>query len=96
MNAAVPLRHIRRLFMEKKTVMKRRLVKKEYLPTPSEDFRMALQMVRNFLVRKHFQEVFDHHPRKAGAPQTIRDAFDVIDCYLERLRLDEEDSNFED
>ncbi|MEZ6127095.1 MAG: hypothetical protein R3C59_00265 [Planctomycetaceae bacterium] len=77
-------------------MMKNEFVRKECLPTPFEDFTSALRVVRNFLVQEHFQEVFANRPRKLGAPQTLRDAFDVIDCYLERLRLEEEDSDFDD
>ncbi len=69
------------------------IVKRQYLPTPPEEFRDSLRMVRNYLVRKYSKEVFSNRPGINGAPPTIRDAFDVIDSYLERLRLDEEDSH---
>jgi hypothetical protein len=95
MNAAVPLRHIRRLFMEKKTMKEKAVVKEQYLPTASEEFLESLRMVRHYLVRKHFKEVFDNRPREHGARPTLRDAFDVIDCYLERYRLVKEDSDID-
>ena len=95
MNAAVPLRHIRRLFTEKKTMkdVKAQVIvlDKQYLPTPPRSFWESLQMVRNYHLFTHGEHVFSHLPRKHDEKPTIRDAFDEIDYYLEAIRLAEED-----